>query len=215
MDVFLHSLKTIHACGIPRNDFTNITAIRSDYANWVIPGMVMCGPTPGMTGYFPIIPSMEYQVNMKNILDDGINTFVCLQEEVDPEKSYRPLLSLFGKPDVRILHWPMKDNSTPINKSAFLKQLASLLDMIREGRKIYIHCAGGHGRTGMYTACLLVCLYKEMRSYEDVLYYIQSVHDYRRKQNKQFYGILPSRVCSTEAQRDFVREFVTLFGFLS
>lgn len=210
METFIKSLAALHASGVPANNFANVHSIKSDYANWVIPGRLMCGPTPGATTYFPIVDPKEYQTNMDKILGDGIDTFICLQEEIDPNVSYKPMIKQIG---VQIYHYPMKDDTTP-PRNIFLTHLAHIIDLIRQGRRIYIHCAGGHGRASLYVACILACLYKEMRNFESVMYYVQTVHDLRRKQNKQFYGILPSMVCSAASQRQLVKDFLTVLSFL-
>lgn len=213
MEAFFRSLSQIHP---PKNDFSNINNIKSEYANWVIPGVLMCGPTPGPTTYFPIVDPCDYQKNMDNIIADGINTFVCLQEELNPESSYRSLIrsphDIQRALDVQIIHFPMKDETAP-SKQTFLVHLAQILDLIKAGRRIYLHCAGGHGRTSLYVACILACLYKEMRHFESVMYYVQSVHDMRKKQKKQFYGILPCMICCAGAQRELIKDFINLLSW--
>ena len=206
MEAFLKSLSQTQPT---KNDFNNIHNIKSKYANWVIPGILMCGPTPGPSSYCPVVDSCEYQENMDNIIADGIDTFVCLQEELNPESSYR---SLIHTPMIKIIHYPIKDETVP-SKQTFLTHMTKLLDLIREGKRIYIHCAGGHGRTSLYVACILACLYKEMRHFESVMYYVQSVHDMRQKQKKQFYGILPCMICCSSAQRELIKDFINLISW--
>jgi hypothetical protein len=208
MEAFIQSLSLVHA---PQNDFSNVKDIKTDYGNWVIPGRLMCGPTPGPTTYFPIVDSSDHQTNMDNIIADGIDTFVCLQEELDPESCYRHLLPE-NNTKIIIVHFPLKDESVP-TKALLLSHLSQILDLIRQGKNIYLHCAGGHGRTSLYIACILACLYKELRHFESVMFYVQSVHDFRRKQKKQFYGILPCMVCCSTAQREMLKEFLTLLSW--
>lgn len=206
MEPFLKSLSQPHTI---KNDFSNIRNIISKYSNWVIPGILMCGPTPGPSSYCPVIDPFDYQENMDNIIADGINTFVCLQIELNPD-TYKYLIRSAN--DVRILHFPIKDETAP-SKQTFLTHMTQLLDMIREGRRIYIHCAGGHGRTSLYVACILACLYKEMRHFESVMYYVQSVHDMRKKQKIQFYGLLPCMICCSSAQRELIKDFINLLSW--
>jgi protein-tyrosine phosphatase len=206
MEAFLKSLSHTQPT---KNDFNNIHNIKSKYANWVIPGILMCGPTPGPSSYCPVVDSCEYQENMDNIIADKIDTFICLQAELNPETSYR---SLIRNPMITILHYSIKDETAP-SKKTFLYHMTQLLDLIREGKRIYIHCAGGHGRTSLYVACILACLYKEMRHFESVMYYVQSVHDMRQKQKKQFYGILPCMICCSSAQRELIKDFINIISW--
>ena len=210
METLLQAIKTVQSVP-PRIDFDKVKLIRSDYANWVIPGRLMCGPTPGPTTYFPIVDPKDYQININNIVADGIDTFVCLQEELNPVQSYQNLIT---KPGVRIVHYPFKDDNIPASKTVFCQQVAQLVDMLRQGRNIYVHCAGGHGRTSLYVAAIMACIYKEMRHTESVLYYVQTVHDMRRNQKKQFYGILPCMICCSPLQRDLLRDFIALLSFM-
>lgn len=212
MEGFIQSLSALHATPtIPKNDFSKVKDIKTDYGNWVIPGRLMCGPTPGPTNYYPMVEPSEHQANMDNIIADGIDTFVCLQEELDPEQSYRHLI----KPtyNIQIVHLPIKDESVP-SKTVLLSHLTRILDLIRHGKNIYLHCAGGHGRTSLYISCILACLYKEMRHFESVLFYVQSVHDFRRKHKLQFYGILPCMVCCCTAQREMLKDFLSLLSWV-
>lgn len=205
METFTKALAMVK---VPRNDFSRVNNVKCDYGNWVIPGRLMCGPTPGPTTYFPIVGTTEYQSNMDNIIGDGINVIVCLQQELHPS-SYQHLI----KGDVQVIHYPIKDDDIP-TKTALLTHIAQLLQLLTDGKNIYVHCAGGHGRTSLYVACLLACLYKELRHIDNLLYYVQSVHNLRRKQKMQFYGMLPCVVCCSPVQRELLKDFLTLLAFL-
>lgn len=207
MEVFT---RTLSVTKIPKNDFAKAKNIKSDYANWVIPGRLMCGPTPGPTTYFPIVEATDYHNNMNNILADGIDTFVCLQQELHPE-SYKCLVK--SPHNITYLHFPIKDEDVP-PKQTLLNHITQILELLNQGKNIYIHCAGGHGRTSLYVACILACLYKEMRHFDSLMYYVQSMHDLRRKQKMQFYGILPCIVCGSSIQREMIKEFLSMLSFV-
>lgn len=61
-------------------------------------------------------------------------------------------------------HLPIKDNKIPNNIIEFcslvlkLKQMLDF-DVINEQSKLYVHCRGGHGRSGLLVACLLRVLH--------------------------------------------------------
>jgi hypothetical protein len=50
--------------------------------------------------------------------------------------------------------------------------------MILSGERVYIHCSGGHGRTGTFVALVLNILYPNL-TIQDMFDYIQYSHDQR------------------------------------
>lgn len=188
-------------------DFNNIKTIKSDYANWVIPGKLMCGPSP-----VSLKNECDVSTNLKNLLADGIDTFVCLQMESNPDE-YKKYIDVSLASQITFLHEPIVDNMVPSHQ-IFLQSIAQILQLLINGRKVYIHCYGGHGRTGLYVIALLGCLFPELRRKELAQYYFQSVHDMRRKQMFHFYGILPSRVAENECQQRLLDDFFAILRFL-
>jgi protein tyrosine phosphatase len=87
-----------------------------------------------------------------------------------------------------------------------------ICDWLKQGKRIYIHCAGGHGRTGVYVACLLVLAFQ--MDADTALYYTQTLHNTRRSQDKRFERPMPLRSPSHTCQIDFVNSFATFLGFL-
>jgi protein-tyrosine phosphatase len=58
-------------------------------------------------------------------------------------------------------NYPIFDNNIPNNFNEFKEFIISLVNAILDlnsEQKIYIHCKGGHGRSGMIVACLLCYL---------------------------------------------------------
>jgi ABC-type dipeptide/oligopeptide/nickel transport system ATPase subunit len=53
----------------------------------------------------------------------------------------------------------------------------NIVKKIRSGEKVYIHCRGGHGRTGTIAAIVLYLLYK--LSVQQIYDYLQYSHDQR------------------------------------
>jgi hypothetical protein len=148
-----------------------MTQIHSDYSNWIIPDWVMCGPYPYCDGIN--FNEEEGKKNIDSILNDGIDTFVCLCKEIsldsnqkDKEghpyfpifKSYRDYISSLAlKKMIIFKYYPIDDGGIPEVKD-LVWQIEELLTLLKKGRKIYIHCAGGHGRTNIYTAILVSAL---------------------------------------------------------
>uniref|UniRef100_A0A7S3NIH7 Swiss Army Knife protein DSP-PTPase phosphatase domain-containing protein n=1 Tax=Aureoumbra lagunensis TaxID=44058 RepID=A0A7S3NIH7_9STRA len=142
----------------------------TDESNWAIPGRLMVGAFPGM------IDDVENANLLKNILNQGITTFVCLQREYNPrarESDWRKGLALrpyFNSAveicaeldphrDLHFLHFGIQDCSVAEDSAveAFARRLAR---RIRDTDQIiYLHCWGGHGRAGTITCLLFHLLY--------------------------------------------------------
>lgn len=191
----------------PKLDFTKIKDIKSQHANWVIPGILMTGPSP---------TSFINQINQKTFINDvlynDINTFICLQEEIHYDK-YKNLIPSEKYHNTEFMQISIEDNKVP-KHNVFIDTLADIIEKIIIGRKIYLHCYGGHGRTGLYIVALLSCIYKELERKEDALYYFQMTHNMRRIQDNHFYGILPAKVAENKCQQELLNEFYIFLKFL-
>lgn len=201
----------------------DLANIRSDFANWVIPGKLMCGPYPGFDGInFETIE--QAQVNLKNILDDGIDTFICLQSEIvnlenNEQHPYFPkyenykktMETRMGVTNIKYVYLPMDDHGTP-NKRTFVSHMDAISKLLLQNRKIYIHCAGGHGRTGLYVACILAIMFPSY-DVDYVMSYVQHTHDMRREKDKKCKNMVFVQSPNTHAQRQFVRDFSVYLKF--
>lgn len=183
--------------------------IKNDYGNWIIPGRLMCGPYPGLDN-INFYNDIDSKHNIDMILEDGIDTFICLQEEekfIDKGPSY----ARFIRKECQYIHLPIKDGSVPSRKD-FIKNLVGIVRELERGRKIYIHCAGGHGRTGLYVCALIMILYKT--DLGNALHITQYLHDKRRKIDKRVRSKIPCRVAENEPQLKLLREFDILCKFM-
>lgn len=59
---------------------------------------------------------------------------------------------------VKFIHFPIDDFdiADEQNTVVFVNELAN---RVRQGHKMYIHCQGGHGRTGLIAIQLFIALY--------------------------------------------------------
>lgn len=194
MDAFIAALTAIKPIKL---DTTKLSTITCDQANWVVPGRLMTGPVP------------SNKTMMDAIMADGIDTFVCLQQEISPV-FYTAHIYSAKKP--MTIHFPVEDRCVP-SKKEFVKHITTLIDLMCSGRNIYIHCYGGHGRTGLYVCAVLGCLYPELRKVDDALYFFQSVHNMRSVQKNHFFGVLPARVADSDIQRAFLVDFFAMMSF--
>lgn len=103
-----------------------------------------------MFGSFPTQKKVEELEQM------GVKYFIDLT--FPSEKSITPY-----KTKYKYLHYPIKDRSIPsdyIFFSKFVIEISKIIRNICKGDLIYIHCKGGHGRSGILVSCLLCYIYK-------------------------------------------------------
>jgi predicted protein tyrosine phosphatase len=119
---------------------------------WVVPGQILAGEYPA-SSYSP----ERARQRIAAFLQHGFDTFIDLTSPGD-SLPYEELLQQeaaeFGL-QVRYLRFPIPDYSLPTSE-----QMRAILDQLnqarRDGRKTYLHCHGGIGRTGTVVGCYLV-----------------------------------------------------------
>jgi len=165
------------------------------WSNWVIKGRVLAGAYPAAKN------DAETDIILTKLLELGINTFVCLQAEFSltitedlwrQGRGLRPYVKDAQRLLVKarntgnlnivqtrldLLHLPIVDGS--ITSDTAISRLADdCCQRILDGERLYIHCWGGHGRTGTLVAIILARLYG--LSTAQALGYTQAMHDVRR-----------------------------------
>eukprot|EP00760_Papus_ankaliazontas_P004944 PhM_4_TR12291/c0_g1_i1/m.2314 len=114
----------------------------------LIPNMAYCGASPSEGTARALV------------LDHGISVFVSLQSSYNEYGSVdyrRGILSLSPpllKHRVRFLHCPIPDFGV-VDDASLLALVQELVNLMQSGEIIYIHCYGGHGRTGSVATSLL------------------------------------------------------------
>ena len=115
----------------------------------------------------------------------GVNAIVCLQ----PEAELLPLPPYLGRLSVTQLlndscaldpiswiHHPIPDGGIAIDGE--LKSLIlCMLERLERGERLLVHCLGGHGRSGVVSACLVGTLLG--LSGEQALEFVQASHHMR------------------------------------
>lgn len=118
---------------------------------WVIPGRLLAGEYPGS------FDPEHARDRIAAFLEAGFDTFIDLTEPQEL-RPYEPVLreeaEFYGiQPDY--LHIPIRDRGLP--SSDDLSMILDVLDdAVAAGRKAYVHCWGGVGRTGTIVGCYLV-----------------------------------------------------------
>jgi protein-tyrosine phosphatase len=169
-------------------------------SNWVVPGKLIAGAFPGY------VSDLETETSLIKILNSGVSKFVCMQEEYNiavKEEEWRK--NLHGRTSVvrpyfadvqRIMenkaihptlstdvgnvtfeHCPIKDCSTIADEIVF-NLAKDLVKAIHDGEVIYLHCWGGHGRTGIMVCLMLHLMYGLTAN--ETLKRCQFLHDIRK-----------------------------------
>lgn len=137
-------------------------------SNWVIPGKLMQGAYPGDKDL------QLHKDKLDAILDSGVTTFVSLMEENETKK-FRPYKDYVKekRPHTKFLNIPVPDHGITTDEK--ILQLAKYVaDMIKTSDEVfYVHCWGGHGRSGTLVAIILTQL---GYSVEDALFLVRKKH---------------------------------------
>lgn len=158
-------------------------------SNWLVPARVLCGDQPFTLGK---------PEGRAGIAACGVTTIVCLRTKAemnDGKNSYTSAMtkliegSEFGEKGSRSRRQPKSEEKTAkfvsfpiVDQSVADDELVrvfieQLLERIARGEVLYVHCHGGHGRTGTICSLLLGRLYG--LSGEDALSWFTRLHNMR------------------------------------
>ena len=119
-------------------------------------------------------PANKFELN--TLLLSEITTFVCLNEIFDKERTYKYENDFPKDKKLSFINEPIEDmNITSDDKVLVLCEI--IVEKIYNGEKVYLHCKGGHGRTGTIAAIVLYILYK--LPIQQIFDYLQYSHDQR------------------------------------
>lgn len=127
------------------------------------------------------------QVNL--LIDDEVDIIVNLTEEMSIYY-YFPLT----------IKYPIDDTKTPDDLDTFNSLLQLLISSLEQGKKLFIHCRHGRGRSGMVTAILLIVYFN--LNYEEAISLLNV--NYR-----QGHGYMKSNksIPSHQIQKELVKSF--------
>lgn len=83
------------------------------------------------------------------VLLDGIDNYCYYGDILDNTGKLKP------KEEQRKIFFPVKDMSIPTHDKNFKIILDLIKKYLDDGKRVHIQCIGGHGRTGMFIACLV------------------------------------------------------------
>jgi len=102
----------------------------------------------------PTVKNLEVFLNFTKKKD--IKTIVPLLPIQDIYRMYGfDLIEVYEDFDLAVIHYPIKDFSTPANLKMFDYFISDIGDSLQFSN-ILIHCSAGLGRTGLVTAALLI-----------------------------------------------------------
>jgi len=88
----------------------------------------------------------------------GIDFVVCLVSDEEIAKKSPDYLAALrdGSFPVPVTRFPIPDYGVPEDKLAFAGLVVETVRLLRQGRRILVHCAAGIGRTGMFATAVLM-----------------------------------------------------------
>lgn len=145
-------------------------------------------------GGYPSQSQFEY---LKSV---GVRYFIDLTTPIE-----RKRLPVYNQHDNKIIYinFPIRDNFIPYNMemfNEFINWLVFTIGVMNENEFMYIHCKGGHGRSGMVMCCILCAMHNLLpeKSIEEVTI--------SHKERPLLTSKWKTRVCpSNEVQQVFVR----------
>lgn len=164
------------------------------------------GPTPNcnyllderlMFGWYPGPEETGlYSNNIYKLLETGRNVFVNLTSKQETKDLYHYIPIVIEKVcDPIFIHYSINDCGLPTDSKSYRKLIDLLHLLVQQGKKLYIHCRGGHGRSGIVAACLLIHM---GYSNDEALDCVSKAHKTRE--------YIPDYPCpQTEEQVEFVK----------
>jgi len=116
------------------------------------------------------------------------------------------------KTDIKRVSFSIQDRGAPENTKKFYKLVRKIFKHIRkEGRKVYIFCIGGHGRSGTLIACMLGVIEVDSgnpNACRDALNLTRKAHSKRKVMKDRMRRIgSPQTMC----QKRFVANFLEYY----
>lgn len=160
---------------------------------WVEPDRLLAGEYPGQ------FDGEMTRKRIDTLIQAGFDTFIDLTRPNETVAYLRILLDEAKLYEVEVQHhrFPIGDFGLPTPD--LMKKILDTLDAsLQAGRKIYLHCWGGIGRTGTTVGCYLV---RRGRTGEEAL---RQLAQWWRTVPKSY---LHPRSPETQEQADFIRNW--------
>lgn len=114
---------------------------------WVIQGKFLAGR-------HPVKRLFSHMNHLQSLLDTGIGVFIDLSDGLDYSDDLASLDNSALDEAPQYLRFPITDFHVP--EKEFMVSILDAIDLaIQSGKKVYLHCLAGHGRTGTVVGCYL------------------------------------------------------------
>jgi hypothetical protein len=157
---------------------------------WVLPERLLAGEYPGGS------TDPETQLRLTKLHKAGIDSFIDLTEEGElaPYRQFLPK-------GVTYLRSAIVDESVPYNVSQTQQVLAAIKTGLDHGKRVYVHCRAGIGRTGLIIGCHLAETESSGRSSLKLLNRL-----WKQSERAETYPSVPQ----TAEQADYIRHWLKL-----
>lgn len=148
-------LTTSHSV-VDRSESNESKSNPTNTSNW-IDDRIIAGSYPGT------IDPTEHRSILASIVNSGVNVFISLMQPKEAAKfnEYQSFVNKLTRDSVKYYNFPIADKQTA--STELLLEVVSLMkSLLREDQNtvIYLHCHGGHGRTGLVSTLYLSSKYK-------------------------------------------------------
>ena len=145
---------------------------------------------------FGAYPSKE---GLEELYINNVRHFIDLSS-IEDDKRVQKYITEYN-----YIRFPIKDKRVPTNWKKFSWLIINIIGIIKNlnnNEKIYIHCIGGHGRSGILVACLLCYIYGIPPS--DSITKTTEYHNNRKDMREKWRKIGSPQ---TRSQKHFVSKF--------
>ena len=160
-------------------------------------GKVSVTPTSSFFSKNGLFGSWPTQDDIQALVDWGVDVIVNLA--FSTEKKVKPYAVPVDK-HVEVINFPIRDRSVPENKIDFCSLVVQICNVLSKGKKVYIHCKGGHGRSGLLVASVIA--YKTGMSADEAIALTSKYHSDRQVMHQRWRVIGSPQ---TNYQKTFVR----------